>query len=92
MNEAQAIHSRRVHQARLDEWFFLSSPALTLKEAQEELRKDGCHTSLDSLSRWRQRRETERDQELVQDWSEDMEEECRKFMPDASAPISAVSS
>lgn len=71
--------------ARLDEWFFLTDEPKTLAFVRKELAADGCKTSLDSLSRWRRRRSWQREQTELNDWSEEMEEKCRAFNPNASA-------
>jgi hypothetical protein len=67
--------------ARLDEWFFLATPAKTLAYARKQLLADGFSTSLDSLSRWRSRRAWEREQEDVNDWAEEFEQQVREFKP-----------
>ncbi len=76
------------HKERLDEWFFLSEPRKLLREAREELRKDGFSVSLDALSRWVQRREKERDREIVgdvlNDWSEEFEATLKQYIPGAT--------
>lgn len=70
---------------RLDEWFFLTDTPKTLAKVREELAADGCKTSLDSLSRWRQRRERERAQTNLSDWTEEFEAQCRAFNPSADS-------